>query len=745
MDARRYLETVGSEVKEIFVENRMILSFEEWIAAFMRDPDRHARSSAQYLLDTLDHFGSETVRGPRGEERRFSLFDRPFDGGQGRVAGQEEAQSAIYRILGNFVRAGRANKLLLLHGPNGSAKSSIVEALGRGLEVYSRKSEGALYKINWVFPAEKLVRSSIGFGEKVGPHGELATYAHLDSESVDARIPCELKDHPLFLIPHRERRKLLAEGLSRAGKTDFVPSEYVLEGELCHKCRQIYAGLLGAYNGDYLKVLRHVQVERFYVSQRYMSGAVTVEPQLSVDASYMQLTADRSAGQLPPALQNLDLFSPFGPLVYANRGLIQYSDLLKRQPESYKYLLGTTETGVLPLEHFLLHLDEVMIATSNEKHLAAFKQTPDFASFKGRIELVRVPYLRRAKVEQEIYDAQVTRAAVGGKHIAPHSTKVAALWAVLTRLRRPEADAYPSAQRDLVEDLSPMEKLRLYDDGKAPDRLPGPQARELRKLIPDLYGESDGHTRYEGQTGASAREIKTAIFNAAQTPAYSCLTPTAVLDELRSLCKDKSVYEFLQQEPNGGYHDPDGFLEVVEAEYLDEIDEEIRGSMGLVTEDRYQELFERYLVNVSHWVKGEKIANRVTGGYDWPDEDRMAEIEAIVKPAEEERGAFRRALISTVGAWRLDHPGETSVEYPRIFPDLFRRMRDHFYEERKRTLRRNKENVLRYLAPDERSSLAAKDAEVVEATLRRMHDEYGYCEHCAKDAIALLMSRRYAD
>jgi len=577
----------------------------------------------------------------------------------------------------------------------------------------------------------------------VGPHGELATFAHLDPDSVDARISCELKDHPLFLVPGRERARLVSQEIRRSGKPDFVVSDYIENGELCHKCRQIYSGLLSAYNGDFLKVLRHVQVERFYVSQRYMSGAVTVEPQLSVDASYMQVTADKSAGQLPASLQNLDLFAPYGPLVDANRGMIEYSDLLKRQPETYKYLLGTTESGVLPLEHFLLHLDEVMVATSNEKYLTAFKQTPDFSSFKARIELVRVPYLRRASVEKEIYDAQVTRASVGGKHIAPHATMVAAAWAVLTRLRRPEPAGFSSEARDLIEDLSPMEKLRLYDRGQVPDGLSSSQARELRQAISAHYLESDAGSQYEGQTGASAREIKTVISNAAQRTESACLTPMAVLAEIRELCKDKSVYEFLQLEKQHGYQDPEGFVELVEEEYLDRVDDEVRSSMGLITEDQYDQLFENYVLLVSQWVKGEKVPNRVTGGYEWPDEEQMVEMERIFKPEAEDRGAFRRALISTIGAWRLDHPGETAVEYGRIFPELYRRMRDHFFEERRRTLRRNKENILKYLSEDERGSLLAKDASAVEDTLRELHDRFGYCEHCSRDAIALLMHRRY--
>lgn len=741
LDARGYLESVGSEVKSIFVENRMILSFEEWMGAFLRDPTLHARSSAQYLRDALDHFGTRTIPSPMGERRRFNLFDRSFDGGAGRVAGHEQAQMAIYRILGNFIRSGRPNKLILLHGPNGSAKSTLVNALVRGLEVYSRAPEGALYKINWIFPSEKLTRGSLGFGqERTGPDGELATYAHLESEDVDARVVCEMKDHPLFLIPHGERRKLLQESVD--GRGDFLLSNYIVQGELCHKCRQIYSGLLGAYNGDFLKVLRHVQVERFYVSRRYQNGAVTVEPQLSVDASYHQVTADRSIVQLPPALQNLDLFEPFGPLVYANRGLVEFSDLLKRPIDSYKYLLGTTETGVLPMEHFLLHLDEVMIGTSNDKQLAAFKELADWASFKGRIELVRVPYLRRVGPEQEIYDVQIRPEAVG-KHIAPHSTRVAAAWAVLTRLKRPEPERYAPPLRDVIEDLAPMEKLRLYEDGRVPDRLSFALGSELRKAIPALYHEWDLAVNYEGRDGASAREIKTVLFNAAQSPHHACLTPMAVFDELGQLIRDKSIYEFLQLEKRFGYHDPEEFLQVVEAEYLDVIDDEIRDSMGLVTEGQYEELFARYVRDVSHWLRGERVANRVTGAYEMPDEDRMGEIEALIKPETEERRAFRRGVISAIGAWRLDHPADGEMAYARVFPELFRRLRDHFFEERKRTLWRNKENVLRYLA-DDAEGMSKRDRAAVEEILRNMRERYGYCQHCARDAIQLLLRRRYA-
>jgi predicted Ser/Thr protein kinase len=145
---------------------------------------------------------------------------------------------------------------------------------------------------------------------------------------------------------------------------------------------------------------------------------------------------------------------------------------------------------------------------------------------------------------------------------------------------------------------------------------------------------------------------------------------------------------------------------------------------------------------VSHWVKGERLRNPVTGEYEAPDEHRMTEIEKLVMPQGEDRKEFRRGLISAVGAFRLDHPEATSIDYPGIFPDLFRRLRDHFFEERKRQLRRSREDVLRYLS-DERGTLDEKACRRVEDTLRNLRDRYGYCEACAQDAVLFLLRRRY--
>jgi hypothetical protein len=121
----------------------------------------------------------------------------------------------------------------------------------------------------------------------------------------------------------------------------------------------------------------------------------------------------------------------------------------------------------------------------------------------------------------------------------------------------------------------------------------------------------------------------------------------------------------------------------------------------------------------------------------------MAQTEAIVMAGSEDRREFRRGLISAVGAHRLEHP-EGEIDYSQIFPDLFRRLRDHFFDERRRTLRKSAERVLKSLGED-KGQLSARDQGQVQEILDRMKERYGYCDHCAKDGIILLLAKRYTD
>ena len=381
-----------------------------------------------------------------------------------------------------------------------------------------------------------------------------------------------------------------------------------------------------AYGGDYLKVLRHVQVERFYISRRYQVGTVTVEPQMSVDAGVPPGHRGPHAGE--PAARAAErgaLRAARRRWSHANRGLIEYADLLKRPLEAFKYLLGTSETAQVPLEHFVLQLDEVLIASSNEKHLGAFKELPDFASFKGRIELVRVPYLRRYQVEQEIYDAQITATTVG-KHVAPHATEVAAH--VGGAHPPQEADPRPLPARREGAGRRRHARWRSCTStrrARAPERLAWRRPRSCRKRARTLYEESDAYPNYEGRSGASrARDQDGAL----QRRAEPRLQVPHRAGGARGAARPLQGQERLRVPPAGGggrLPRPRGVrARRWRASTWTGWTRRCATRWGSSPRASTASCSSATSSTCRHWVKGEKMRNRVTGEMERPDEQRMA-------------------------------------------------------------------------------------------------------------------------
>ncbi len=741
-DPQNDLRRIGGAVRDRYEAQKRVLSFEEYLALFRENPGRHSRDSARYLRDCFDHFGTRKVATPWGDVRRFRLFDLPWEAeaSDGRrldhLVGQEAIQEAFYRILNNFAREGRVNRLVLLHGPNGSAKSTFAACIMKALEVYSAHAEGALYRFSWIFPRGKDGKT-IGFGSADDALGSGETFAHLPEGLIDVKMPSELREDPLLLLPLVERRRLVEAAYREKAVTDSPP-DLLWNGELGQKNRQILEALLQAYRGDFSRVLAHVQLERYYVSRRYRVGAVTIGPQMHVDASERQITADRSLSALPASLSALTLFEPYGELVDASGGIVEYSDLLKRPLDAWKYLLLAIETGEVSLPLSNLPLNSVLLASSNELHLNAFREHPEFNSFRGRILLVRVPYLLDYKKEQGIYDAQI--APQVGRHVSPHATYVAALWAVLTRLRRPQGDKYKNrALGRVAADLTPLEKAELYALGTTPERLSSDDAKELHTGIETIYREPEGWPIYEGLTGASPREIRTLLLDAAQHSEFTCLSPLAVLEKIEEFC-GRNDYDFLKETPQRGYHDHRAFASQARTRWLDMVDDELRGSTGLVEESRYLELFDRYVTNVSFWIKNERVYNRVTGKYEDPDTELMASVEKTLD-AGEDASEFRKNLISAVAGHAIDHPGE-KVDYTLAFPRYVQRVKEAYFGEHKKLIEAILADVLEMLGPEPPTLEHERHVRATE-TIVRLKERHGYCDACARDALGELHKARY--
>ncbi|MEM6995589.1 MAG: serine protein kinase PrkA [Myxococcota bacterium] len=712
------IEALAGAVADEFSSTRRVLSFDEWFDLLCREPTVHARSAPQYVRDAFDHFGHRGVRTPSGQVERYRLFDCEFDGWH-RLVGQEEAQNELYEAVDGFVRVGRVNKLLLLHGPNGSAKSTMLESLQRSLEAYSRTERGAMYRFAWVFPNRKQQTGGIGFSTNDNLRDALGeeTFARLGADELDSRLADEGKDHPIFLVPLAARRRLLADIC--ADHPEFVISDAVLYGELSHRNRKIFDALLTSYQGDLRKVLQHVQVERFFLSRQYRAGLVTVEPKQTVDARSFPVTPESAFSSLPPAVGGQALYAVQGDLVDANRGVLNFSDLLKRPYEHYKYLLTATETGGVALDHLVIGLDQLFCGSANDLDLLEFRalRSGEYQSFRARLSLIRVPFLLDYRVERKIYQEQVGD-ILRGVHVAPHVTKILALWGVMTRLRRPNVKHYDEKLGSVLEKLTPLAKADLYAYGRVPRGLSSDEARELLAAVPDMYKERFPHAvvraegsdhvlgDYEGSFGASVRDLKAVLLSAASQPGTSCVTVPKVFDEIRTYLGDRANHRWMLLQPDSHFHELDGTDSAVTAEcwdrWLELSDREVREALGLVDEERYMELYRKYVVHVSHKLKGERLFDEVTGEATDPDEKFMTDLESTMVPdikSDEARKKHRADVLSRIGAWALSHPNEDPA-YEEIFADYFALLREDYYNQQKVGVTKSIQRMLTLLSED---------------------------------------------
>jgi serine protein kinase len=743
---RTALETIRGEVKAQFEAQKRVLSFGEYLDLVQANPRGHTRDSCRYLKDCMDFFGSYEVERPAANLKRWKLFDLEFglhnSGHQAelrlrdRLAGHEGAQESFYRILDGFEREGRANRLVLLHGPNGSAKSTFAACLMRGLEAYSDTDEGSLYRFSWIFPRMR-EGAGIGFSTSADEFGATDSFAHLPDDRIVAKLQGSVREHPLLLLPRDVRQRLIADVYEQADLSEAAP-DWVWTGQLGRKNQQIFQALLTAYRGDLERVLAHIQVERFYISRRYRIGAVTIGPQMSVDASERQITSDRSIESLPASLSALTLFEPFGELVDASGGIVEFSDLLKRPLEAWKYLLLAIENGEVSLQMSNLPINAVMLASSNELHLSAFRQHPEYNSFRGRIVRIRMPYLLDVHREREIYDGQIIPQIP--KHVAPHTTYVASLWSVLTRLRKPDASKFTDSDLGTIAaSLSPLEKADLLSDGLVPARFEAEQAKVLAGGIAEVELQGSFSSDYEGINGASPREIRMLLLDAAADFDDPCVSPVTFLSRLAAFC-ERDDYDFLKEQADGAYRDHSSFVGVVEERWLDLVESELRTASGLIDEHSHLGLFDRYVTHVSHWVKKERLFNPVTGQDENADVDLMKSVEE--KFGVDDAQGFRNELLGGVAAWAIDHP-EQEVDYKSLFPRYLDQLRQAYFDDRRGQVGEIGQAIVALLKDD--NTLDEDKREAAQQALQVLIGVYGYERSSAKVALGALVDARYRD
>ena len=724
-------------------EQHEVMSFEGYMNSFEESPFRECRPSYKYLIDMFEFFGTD-------DNNNFTLYqlehaDCPA------VFGQYHTQKSIYQNLKNFYEEGINNKFILLVGPNGSAKTSLIHKIMKGAEEYSKTKEGALYTFSWVFPIENYVNGTLGLTTTKDKE-KLDSFAHLDDKEISAIMTSELMDHPLLLVPAKFRRRLIEDKLKDdQNLLESVRKSYLYKGDLSKKNREIYDAMLKKYKGNHYDVLKHIRVERFLISRRYSVGAVTIEPQLHVDASMQQITMDKRLASLPPRLQSMNLFLMQGEVISANRGILEFSDLLKRPLDTFKYLLTTMETANINLNGILTELDIFFVGTSNEVHLSAFKQHPDYNSYKGRFNFIKVPYLLNHDEEKKIYIEQIN--GLKDKSVfEPHSLEILCLFSVMTRLRASQAGNYSNKKlSEIIMSLNPLEKtLLLSNDRILPERFDSEAKSILAHSIEIIMSEYENDNLYEGKFGISPREIKSIIYDL--TNKHKHISVVEIIDYIEELISKKNEFDFLNISPQGDFHNPIRFLALLKQHAMDIFDKELRYSLGLVDDRSYEDYTMRYIANINSFIKGEKIKNFITGKYEDCDEYFITEFEKNID-LKEKPDSFRSYLIAKLGAYSLDNPGKEIV-YTDVFPDVIRKLKESFRNEQKKVIHNISKNLVFYEAEFKENGeeegketmatpLSEKNRNLIEKILTNLKEKGHYSTIGALTLMKYLIKEKY--
>ena len=574
-------------------------TFSEYIDIVLKTP-AVTRTAFQRLYDMILSHGTEDIYENKDKLTRFKFFTefaaRQSDGIYG-------LDRPLMQLVNTFKSAalgyGTERRVILLHGPVGSAKSTIARLLKRGLEEYSRTDVGMLFSFSWKNPD--------GTWAKDPMHSE-----------------------PLQLIPEEHRTQFLAMLADQAAKP--YPYPIVIKGDLCPYSRYEYAHRLTKYDGDWLEMLRNeIKIYRLVLSEKDRIGIGTFQPKDEKNQDSTELTGDINYRKIAEYGSDSDprAFNFDGELNVANRGIVEFIEVLKLDVAFLYDLLGASQEHLIKPKKFAqTYIDEVILGHTNEPEYKRLQGNEMMEAFRDRTIKIDVPYNTRLDDEIRIYLKDFGSDRVKGMHIAPHTIEVAAMWAVLTRLSEPKKAG-----------ITKVQKLKLYN-GKSIPGFTEDSIKELREEAPR-----------EGMSGISPRYIQDKISNALvshQAQMEKAINPFMVINELEEGLSHHSL--ITDEELKKQYKE---LLAVVREEYEDILKGEVQRAIS-ADEDAIKRLAANYIENVRAYTQHERVRNRYTGRDEEPDERLMRSLEEKIDIPDGRKDDFRQEIMNYIGALALD-------------------------------------------------------------------------------------------
>ncbi len=653
-------------------------SFNEYLDLVKKNP-AITRNAFQRMYDMILTWGTGSYVEYKKNIIRYKFFDDPIEHGKDAVFGLDvPLMKLVHFFKSAALGYGTEKRVLLLHGPVGSAKSTIARLLKKGIENYSRTDDGAMYTFKWVDPQSK-------FGDILGNQKEVMSPMHED---------------PLKLVPDELRGKLIDE-LNRGSKSTY---KVTITGDLDPSSRFIYREFLKRYQGDWQKVLDHIRVVRLVLSEKDRIGIGTFQPKDEKNQDSTELTGDINYRKIAEYGSDSDprAFNFDGEFNVANRGIVEFIEVLKLDVAFlYDLLTASQEHKIKPKKFAQTDIDEVIIGHTNEPEFKKLQNNEFMEALRDRTVKIDVPYITKLKEETKIYEKDFNASRIKGKHIAPHTVEVAAMWAILTRLEQPKK-----------ANLSLLQKLKLYD-GKTLTGYTEDNVKELRK-----------EAIREGLEGISPRYVQDKISNALvndKAGDVGCVNPFMVMNELEGGLKHHALVG--SDEKRREYRE---LLAMVKQEYEDIVKNEVQRAIS-ADEDAIAKLCANYVDNIKAYTQRERVKNKYTGQDEEPDERLMRAIEEKIDIPDSRKDDFRREIMNYIGALAID--GRT-FDY-KTNERLHKALELKLFEDQKDTIKLTSlvSNVV------DRST-----QEKIDVVKTRLIKNYGYCEICSTDVLNFVAS-----
>jgi serine protein kinase len=451
-------------------------------------------------------------------------------------------------------------------GPVSGGKSTLVTMLKRGLEQYTRTDPGAVYAIKG----------------------------------------CPMHEDPLHLIPQHLRKDFFQEyGIKIEG--NLSPLNMMrLEDE---------------YGGR----IEDVIVERIFLSEDKRTGIGTFSPSDPKSQDIADLTGSidfstiaEYGSESDPRAYRFD-----GELNKANRGMMEFQEMLKCDEKFLWHLLSLTQEGNFKAGRFaLISADELIVAHTNEAEYRSFISNKKNEALHSRIIVMKIPYNLKVSEEERIYKKMIEESDLSQVHIAPHALKVAATFTILTRLEDPKKQGI-----DLVK------KMRLYDG----ESVEGFNVQDLEEL-------KNEHAE-EGMKGIDPRYVINRISSAI---IRKQLTSINALDVLRSIKDGLNEHASISKDDKERYMD---FISVARKEYDSIAKKEVQKAFVYSYDESAKTLMDNYLDNVEAYCNKNKLRDPLTGDEMQPDEKLMRSIEEQIGISENAKKAFREEILIRISAY----------------------------------------------------------------------------------------------